>query len=57
MYRVHKIAYMGLVVIVKKMSVLINFLLQNTKFVSAQILQVMCDTVTGLTNFAKSVCI
>jgi len=32
---VHEIAYMGLVVLVKKMSVLINFLMQNTSFVSA----------------------
>jgi hypothetical protein len=39
---------------VKKMSVLINFLLQNTKFVSAQILQVMCDRTN---KFEKSVCI
>ena len=37
--------HMGLVVLVKKMSVLINFLLQNTNLVSC---------LTGLTHFANS---
>ena len=45
-YRVREIAYaMGLVVLVKKMSVLINFLLQNTNLVS--VLSKICPNFVG----------
>ena len=43
-YRVHQMV-MGLVVPVKKMSVLINFLLQNTKLVS--VLSKICRNFAG----------
>ena len=45
-YRVREIAYaMGLVVLVKKKSVLINFLLQNTNLVS--VLSKICPNFAG----------
>ena len=49
---------MGLVVLVKKMSILINFLLQNANLVS--VLSNICHNfagscLTGLTNFVNSV--
>ena len=52
--------HMGLVVLVKKMSVLINFLLQNTNLVSvlSKNLPKFCwSCLTGLTHFAISVLI
>jgi hypothetical protein len=43
--RVHKILHMGLVVLVKKMSVLINFLLQNSNL--ASVLSKICPNFAG----------
>ena len=47
---VHEIAYMDLVVLVKKMSVLMNFLMQNTSFVS-----VLSNIYPNWANFAGHV--